>query len=488
MNTTENQMVRLTLASRLDFLPGAMGLVRQIAGRLGLDEQDARRLELGVEEACVNAIRYAFEGDESGTLDVILSRRPGQIVIAVEDRGLPVDFKKLEEGQDSGLGLVLMRAFADEVHFLNLGRGGKRVELIKNLPERNMESLLKEINVQKAPVEPVTMGEKDAFIRLMHPEESLSLARCAYRCYGYTYSTDNFYFPERVSELVRSGLMVSVVTVNPENEIIGHLSVTKEAAGSPVGESGQAIVDPRFRGGGFLKKMKAFMTEHNKKAGMLGCYGEAVTVHVYSQKVAISGDAFETGVLLGFTPATMYFKNIQSEEEARRRPVILQYEPLNPAPLRDIYLPPHHAGILRRIYDRSKMRRNFITAAVEPELPERSRVDVKVQTEASRAFLRVVEYGRDLEDLIKFRLKELCARRVDCIYLDLPLGHPAVQRCCVSMEMLGFFFGGLMPELHQGDVLRLQYINNAPLELEKVEIAFDFSKELFRYVLKASKL
>jgi len=85
-------------------------------------------------------------------------------------------------------------------------------------------------------------------------------------------------------------------------------------------------------------------------------------------------------------------------------------------------------------------------------------------------------------------VKELCARRVDCIYLDLPLGPPAVQRCCVSMEMLGFFFGGLMPELHQGDVLRLQYINNAPLELEKVEIAFDFSKELFRYVLKASKL
>ena len=85
-------------------------------------------------------------------------------------------------------------------------------------------------------------------------------------------------------------------------------------------------------------------------------------------------------------------------------------------------------------------------------------------------------------------MKELCARRVDCIYLDLPLGHPAVQRCCFATEMLGFFFGCLMPELHQGDILRLQYINNAELELEKVEIEFDLSKELFRYVLKASKL
>jgi hypothetical protein len=221
---------------------------------------------------------------------------------------------------------------------------------------------------------------------------------------------------------------------------------------------------------------------------MLGSYGEAVTVHVYTQKVAITGDAFETGMLLGFTPATMYFKSIQGEEMAKRRPVILLYEPLNPAPLRDIYLPPHHAGILRRIYERSKLARNFITTSDIPELPERSQVDVKVQTEASRAFLRVVEYGQDLEELVKFRLKELCLRRVDCIYLDLPLSHAAVQRCCVSMEMLGFFFGGIMPELHEGDVLRLQYINNVELELKNVEIAFDLGKELFQYVLKASRL
>src|SRR5690606_25554596 len=125
------------------------------------------------------------------------------------------------------------------------------------------------------------------------PEESLSLARCAFRCYGYTYSTDNFYFPERVSDLIRSGLMVSVVALNPEGEIIGHLSVNKETPDAPVGESGQAIVDPRFRGGGILKKMKALLRSHNRDSGLFGSYGEAVTVHPYSQRVALSGDAFE---------------------------------------------------------------------------------------------------------------------------------------------------------------------------------------------------
>jgi len=56
------------------------------------------------------------------------------------------------------------------------------------------------------------------------------------------------------------------------------------------------------------------------------------------------------------------------------------------------------------------------------------------------------------------------------------------------MEMLGFFFGGVLPELYNGDLLRLQYVNNAEIELENVQLVFDFSKELFQYVLKASGL
>jgi serine/threonine-protein kinase RsbW len=102
--------------------------------------------------------------------------------------------------------------------------------------------------------------------------------------------------------------------------------------------------------------------------------------------------------------------------------------------------------------------------------------------------LRVVEYGQDLEELARFRLRELCTRKIDCIYLELPLTHPAIQHYCAAMELLGFFFGGLMPELSNGDILRLQYINNADLELAEVQLATDFSKELLQYVLKAGGL
>jgi hypothetical protein len=95
------------------------------------------------------------------------------------------------------------------------------------------------------------------------------------------------------------------------------------------------------------------------------------------------------------------------------------------------------------------------------------------------------DIGLDLEELVKFRLRELCLRKIDCIYIDLPLPHPATPKICASLEMIGFFFAGVIPEMSEGDVLCLQYLNNVDVDLENVQIASDFGKELLDYVIKA---
>jgi anti-sigma regulatory factor (Ser/Thr protein kinase) len=484
MNTAENQIIRLTLPAKLDFLPGATALVREVISKLGLEDKDSRKLELVVEEACVNVIQNAFE-DDKGNYDIAVLRRPGQIIVAVEDRGLPIDFKRLEEDSESGLGVVLMKAFADEVQFLNLGRQGKRVEIVKNLPEKDLDKYIREAAAaQAASPATISINESDITVRLMRPDETINLARCAYRCYGYTYASDHIYYPERSHEMVASGLMISVVAVNPQGDIIGHLAVVKETPQALTGESGQAIVDPRYRSNGIHKRMGFLLADINKASGMVGTFGEAVTVHPYSQKSALTRGYIETGVLLGFVPTTMYFKQLQSEAAEKRRAVLLMYKRLNEEPLRDVFLPAHHAGMLKRIYENSKLRRNFVSGPL-PDLPERSQVNVNVRPELNWAFLRVVEYGRDLEELVKFRVKELCQKRIECIYLELPLSHPAVQHFCAPLEMLGFFFGGISPEMVDGDLLRLQFFNNVDLELKDIQLATDFGREMLQYVLKA---
>jgi serine/threonine-protein kinase RsbW len=99
--------------------------------------------------------------------------------------------------------------------------------------------------------------------------------------------------------------------------------------------------------------------------------------------------------------------------------------------------------------------------------------------------MNIVEFGADLAELVEFRLKELCLRNINCIYIDLPLSHPATQQFCASLEMLGFFFGAVIPELSNGDILRMQYLNNVEVRADEIHTATDWGRELLDYVLRA---
>ncbi len=283
--------------------------------------------------------------------------------MVVEDSGLPFDFKKVDTEKESSLGIMLMKAFADEIRFLNLGRGGKRVEIVKNLPYKDVDAYLTEDEKKSAPPTEPAKQDIAITIRLMRPDDSVDLSRCVYRCYGYTYANGDVYFPDRVRELLESGLLISHVALNPEGEVIGHLAIRKEHPGNRVGERGQAVVDPRYRGHGLLNKLLSAVIEHARGIGMYGTYSEGVTVHTFSQKAAIAAGGRETGILLGFTPATMFFKKIQEGERQQRQAIVLIYTRLNDEPQRDVYPPFHHQGIIRRIYEMNSYRRNIVSAA-----------------------------------------------------------------------------------------------------------------------------
>jgi hypothetical protein len=104
------------------------------------------------------------------------------------------------------------------------------------------------------------------------------------------------------------------------------------------------------------------------------------------------------------------------------------------------------------------------------------------------AFLRVEEPGADdLQDLVRVRLRELCLHRVDCIYVDLPLSSPVVHEAGARLDELGFFFGGVLPEWLDGDVLRLQYLNEVDIRPEDVRTASDFGQELSDLVFEGMR-
>jgi hypothetical protein len=371
---------------------------------------------------------------------------------------------------------------------VNLGRRGNRVELLKYLPLTDVRDHLPEEEHHRTVEATAAHEDVPLEIRMMHPEESFELSRCVYRSYGYSYDWDYIYYPDRIRELQEQGLMISCVAVTPEGEFVGHLAITVERPGSPVGEAGQAVVDPRFRGHHLFPKMKTFMAQWADEAGMYGLYSEATAVHPYSQRGNLHLGARETGFLLGYIPASVSYKQIGDERADRRGSVALFYMRVRDEPEREIYPPMPYLEQVRRVVEHNGLRR-VIGEVPDPAL-QPSRMSVEVRQDHNLAFLRVEEPGTDLEELARSHLRDLSLHRVDCVYVDLPLSHPATQRSAARLNNLGVFFGGIIPEAHPGggDVLRLQYLNNVEIEAGDVSTASDFGEELLDLIFRQHTL
>ena len=485
----QQQIGRVTLVADGEYLGAALSFIREAAGRLGLAEPNVTALVRAVEEVSLNVIEHAFEPGRPSTFDIVLLRGPGQVVVAVEDRGLPFDWKLLEASAHSGLTVPSLTGFADAVRFSNLGPRGNRVEIVKRLPFAAIDAYPGTVTPSAVAPAAVDPQASPVTLRLMTPDDAVAVAQCTYAVYGYTVPDDYLYFPDHMCEMLHGGLLEVCVGATAKGEIVSCLTREVDRPDAAVGYLGEGMVEPRFRGHRLLEQMLAFFVQRATEQRMLGLYAEAVTVHPFSQKSNTALGATETGIQLA-DEAPIVFKQIADSASKKRTATVLSYFKTNQGSRRTVYPPAHHRAMVERIYERSGLDRTVETAtapAAAPPLSEHAQVRVDVFPGWSEAALRVTVYGSDLPDLVRLRLRELCLRRIDWISLDLPLSHPSVRELCAPIEALGFFFAGVIPDLAGDDVLRLQYLNDVEADVESAQIASEFGRELFAYVVRAMR-
>jgi len=487
VSNRERQLAHLNVIAEDSVIVPVRDFVSRLLAAQGVPEGHLPRFELMIEEACLLVMQTAFDPGETGDFDVIVSRRPNQIVVAVEDRGLPRDFDQGAADAESQLGLVLMRAFADEVVFHTLGTGGKRIEVIKDLPAVSVEA---QLAAEPVPAEAPPAATDAVRLRLMRGEDALPLARCIYRSYGYTYGNDFVYFPSKVIELLESGRLVSCVAVNEGDEVIGHLALQFSHNGDRVPESGVAVVDPRYRGRKLFEQMKRYMAAWARERGLYGLTSDVMAGHLIPQQANLALGAGETGMLLGYRPQGQASSTGIGGSEARRQSVVMFYLPTHEVPERSVFVPVHHAGILQQIYQAVALPRYPATPPPEATLgsvrAQRSVLELRVKPESNRAFIRVEAYGGDVVERIHRHLRDLCRRHFDCILLDLPLGHPLTAVLCRAFEAFGFSFSGIGVEIYpEGDALRLFYLNNVEADPVESRGLSDHGKALAAYVMAA---
>jgi len=123
--------VKLVISSEVRLVDVVHSASETMAGLAGFDEDESLNVGLAVREAVINAIVHGNKRDPSRRVDVVLKARPRSITAQVRDQGSGFDLEAMNDPtaeanilNTSGRGILMMRAFVDDVGFkYREGRG-----------------------------------------------------------------------------------------------------------------------------------------------------------------------------------------------------------------------------------------------------------------------------------------------------------------------------------------------------------------------------
>ena len=114
-----NGRVVLEVPAKPEFLLLARLAATGVGRSAGASEETIADLKLAVTEAVANAVHHAYPPDSPGRVSVELSAGGGRLEIAVSDEGRGLGDADLTPDtgglRESGMGLSIIRAIADEV-------------------------------------------------------------------------------------------------------------------------------------------------------------------------------------------------------------------------------------------------------------------------------------------------------------------------------------------------------------------------------------
>ncbi len=464
------------------FLVMVQQYVRELASTARLPHKDVLALELAAEEAFLNIRDHAYPDGTEGDVFVDGEIHGSELRLAFRDEGLPFDptlsslpapHASQDSGEVVGLGTRLIHHAVDEVHWVNHGRQGKALCLIKRLPEaaEPPPSVLPE-KIQKAPA-------RHYDIRPMRPDEALQVTQIFWLAYGYSYKNENFYRPEGLVHLVGSGRLISYVAVTERGEVAAHAGLLRPES-LAVAEMALLVVSPAHRGQGLMDALTKALAAKANDLQLFGLTYNPVTSHAVSQRQVMLFGASPCGLDLAACPPRRFKAMRLDAAPAQRESYLSCFQYLTTPPPALVHVPKRHRDMVEHVYAGLQRPVTFApgkqnattgdyTVAFDRALQKGAirvaRADAGQWSELHRAAI-------DLSDIAG----------AEVVNLDLPVAQPGTPLLCERAEDAGFFFSGIWPHgAEDGDILRLTRLR-VPIDLGLLRLHETFGQVIAHYV------
>ncbi|CAN2044131.1 serine/threonine-protein kinase RsbW [Candidatus Magnetomoraceae bacterium gMMP-13] len=480
----------LTILSNIYYLDIVSAYVDAISKKLDYDDKARYAIQLAVEEALNNILTYSFKKEEDQSIEIICEIVSNYLKIRLTDKGMPYELSQIsaydpadpfQDGADVGLSTFLMKHYMDRVNFVNLGKNGKELQLIKYLPDKDITQYT---DLQKNRVLIKNNKEVNEIkeIRLMKPDEAIDISQSVYLSYGYSYVYEDIYYPERVRASNADGSMFSVVVITEAKNIVGHIGLFKPYDDAQIAEWGIAVVKPEYRGRGIMHKLLSFVIELAQDKKFTGIFAHAVTTHNFTQKACAKFGFSDIALMLGYAPASLKFRKIK-DELLQRETTIISYKYLTMPEKIIIYPPTHHSDMIDELY------KNLGVTAVcgnsyksKSSMEDKTVIQAWLQSSINAGFITVNLYGKDFMEMLEINIKKLCLEHVDVIYLYLNLSDPLTALMCEDIEKKGYFFAGIFPGNPFDNTLVLQFLNNMTIDYDAILAISKTSRNLLSYI------
>jgi len=474
--------VQLTLTNDPTIIEPVSDFVYKYSIRAGLDQKKAKELSLAVNEILTDVVLFAFEPGETATFEMNIISSLNEIEVIIHELGEPFDpdrhiyspEKAKNELNFDGAGFYLVRNITDEFYYFFKGKAGKEFRIIKKIEHPHITELLEEETLKKEPEKAVSYT-----IAPVTEEDAEDISKLIYRSYGYTYPKEEMYYPKKIQQALKEGKKFGVIVRTDKGDAVGYFAVIY-STDSNIGEVGEVVVSPKHRGKGLMKMMMKALIDMAKVKGLLGLFGEAVTVHTVSQKVNAKYGFKSTALVLGFFPPAKY-KGFQHKEQ--RVSVVIDFLPLKERKTVQVYPPREYSRILKQIYQNLGIK--MLSKKIEKiELDDKSHLSLVLNHKFKNGVIVVRKYGKDFLERIKNKTDTLLKKDIKGIYIDLPLENPYTKTVVPELKKIGFIFSGLMPLFHrEKDFLRMQLINE-DIDFREIKVFSETAKKIKKKVYR----
>jgi N-acetylglutamate synthase-like GNAT family acetyltransferase/anti-sigma regulatory factor (Ser/Thr protein kinase) len=472
--------VKVTVLSDASAPSLVLALIPAFAAAVGIAAEDERRLGAVVEQLVSFTIANAYPDDDFGEIEVTLEVGDGSVQVAVHDWGLPLtsaggEFGSLPEP------LAALAPDARDVLLMNLGSSGKRLTAQVTVRSGG-DGPARWHHIEAVPRRAREGREaSDAIeVRAAAPQDAEAIAQLLYENYHLSYVHADFYRPRYLMAALASGGLVSTIAVH-DGRVIAH-SALMPLPGVSSAETGAAVVHSAYRGLGVFGRLSERTLDRAIERGLASVFGDAVTIHPFSQRVERSNGYCETALQLGMVPAQTTMRGFGGEGPRRRTATLRSYRPFDEQPRR-VALPAFYRELLESVYANVGLT---IEARTQPAPFEGEALTAEVDEQRSLGFLRLRRWEGETGAALKGAMRHLRSRHVDVAYADVDLAAVAdVNKATAELNELGFFAAGLVLHGLDGhDYLRLQLLDSEEIELEDVVCDSAFAETLRRRVLE----